>query len=48
MKRTTEFVQSDTASTSSDLSVLRKPITTSVNGLNEARKAYEDGTDEVC
>lgn len=30
-----------------DLSILRKPIKTSVNGLNEARKAYEDGTDEV-
>lgn len=47
MKRTSAFMQSDTASTSGDLSVLRKPITTSVNGLNEARKAYEDGTDEV-
>lgn len=32
----------------SDLSILRKPIKTSMNGLNEARKAYEDGTDEVC
>lgn len=31
----------------SDLSILRKPIKTSVTGFNEARKAYDDGTEEV-
>lgn len=30
-----------------DLSILRKPISTSITGFNEARKAYENGTDEV-
>lgn len=30
-----------------DLSVLRKPIKTSVSGLVEVQKAYENGTDEV-
>ena len=49
MKRAAEFptssIHMDTVS--NDLSILRKPIKTSVNGFNEARKAYEDGTDEV-
>lgn len=52
MKRSAEIptgtLHSDTEMVSSDLSILRKPIKTSVNGLNEARKAYEDGTEEVC
>ncbi|XP_059615157.1 zinc finger protein 800 isoform X2 [Phlebotomus argentipes] len=30
-----------------DLSILRKPISTSITGFNEARKAYENGTEEV-
>ncbi|XP_055680649.1 uncharacterized protein LOC129788532 [Lutzomyia longipalpis] len=30
-----------------DLSILRKPISTSITGFNEARKAYENGTDEM-
>lgn len=51
MKRSAEIptgtLHSDTEKLSSDLSILRKPIKTSVNGLNEARKAYEDGTEEV-
>lgn len=51
MKRAAEIPTSsihlDTETASNDLSVLRKPIKTSVNGLNEAKKAYEDGTDEV-
>lgn len=37
----------DDSSVSNDLSILRKPIQTSVTGFNEARKAYEDGTEEV-
>lgn len=52
MKRAAEIstssLHSDTETVSSDLSILRKPIKTSVNGLLEARKAYDDGTDEVC
>lgn len=52
MKRAAEIstnqLHSDTEAMTSDLSILRKPIKTSVNGLNEARKAFEDGTDEVC
>lgn len=52
MKRAAEVpigsIHSDTEAVSNDLSILRKPIKTSVNGLNEAKKAYEDGTDEVC
>lgn len=51
MKRAAEVPtssrHSDTETVSNDLSILRKPIKTSVNGLNEAKKAYEDGTDEV-
>lgn len=51
MKRAAEIPTSsihlDTETVSNDLSILRKPIKTSVNGLNEAKKAYEDGTDEV-
>lgn len=51
MKRNAEIstsqLHSDTESNTNDLSILRKPIKTSVTGLNEARKAYEDGTDEV-
>lgn len=51
MKRAAEVptssIHSDTETASNDLSILRKPIKTSVNGLNEAKKAYEDGTDEV-
>lgn len=39
--------KTDLETMTSDLSVLRKPIKTSVNGLNEARKAFEDGTEEV-
>ncbi|GAB0092813.1 hypothetical protein DMENIID0001_078490 [Sergentomyia squamirostris] len=30
-----------------DLSILRKPITTSINGFSEVRKAYDNGTDEI-
>lgn len=51
MKRAAEVptssIHSDTETASNDLSILRKPIKTSVNGVNEAKKAYEDGTDEV-
>lgn len=51
MKRAAEVPTSsihiDMETVPNDLSILRKPIKTSVNGLNEARKAYEDGTDEV-
>lgn len=38
----------DTSTTGKDLSILRKPIKTTVTGFNEARKAYENGTQEVC
>lgn len=38
----------DTPISGNDLSILRKPIKTSVTGFNEARRAYEDGTEEVC
>lgn len=31
-----------------DLSILRKPIQTTITGFQEVIKAYEDGTDEVC
>lgn len=31
----------------SDLSVLRKPMLTSVTGFNEAMLAFQNGTDEV-
>lgn len=52
MKRAAEIstctLHSDIEAETNDLSILRKPIKTSVIGLNEARKAYEDGTDEVC
>lgn len=52
MKRAAEIptssLHAEIENVSDDLSILRKPIKTSVNGLNEARKAYEDGTDEVC
>lgn len=52
MKRAAEIstgqLHSDTETITSDLSILRKPIKTSVNGLNEARKAFEDGSEEVC
>lgn len=37
----------DTPISGNDLSILRKPIKTSVTGFNEARRAYEDGTEEV-
>lgn len=53
MKRASETPQnvqshSDAESNSTiDLSILRKPIKTSVCGLIEAQKAYERGTDEV-
>lgn len=56
MKRSSEMSTSqlqmdDDASTDGpplrDLSILRKPIKTAVAGFNEARKAYEDGTEEV-
>ncbi|KAL5283713.1 ZNF800 family protein [Megaselia abdita] len=30
-----------------DLSILRKPINTSLNGFLEAKRAYENGTDEI-
>lgn len=30
-----------------DLSILRKPIQTSVTGFHEAMKAYNNGTEEV-
>lgn len=33
---------------SADLSILRKPIHTTITGLKEVIKAYEGGTDEVC
>lgn len=46
MKRSSE-VSDGGEPTGSDLSILRKPIQTSVTGFNEARKAYEDGTEEV-
>ncbi|XP_031617793.1 uncharacterized protein LOC116337400 [Contarinia nasturtii] len=44
---TTSQLHSDIEKATNDLSVLRKPIKTSINGLNEARKAFEDGTEEV-
>lgn len=51
MKRAGEMATSnlctEAMATTSDLSILRKPIKTSVTGFNEARKAYEDGTEEV-
>lgn len=51
MKRTAEIstgqLHSDTEGVTNDLSILRKPIKTSITGLNEARKAYEDGTEEI-
>lgn len=51
MKRAAEVpnnsMQNDMETVPNDLSILRKPIKTSVNGFNEARKAYEDGTHEV-
>lgn len=30
-----------------DLSILRKPISTSITGFQEVIKAFENGTDEV-
>lgn len=52
MKRTADVTTSqlhmDTEANVNDLSILRKPIKTSVHGLNEARQAFDDGTDEVC
>lgn len=52
MKRVAEMShnQLDTGAdeATADLSILRRPIKTSMNGLNEARKAYENGTEEVC
>lgn len=30
-----------------DLSILRKPISTSITGFQEVMKAFENGTDEV-
>lgn len=51
MKRAADIsnsqLHSETEATTNDLSILRKPIKTSVTGWNEARKAYDDGTDEV-
>lgn len=37
-----------TDDTIADLSILRRPIKTSMSGLKEARKAYDNGTEEVC
>lgn len=51
MKRAAEMNSSQLETNvddTADLSILRKPIKTSLRGLNEARKAYENGTDEVC
>lgn len=53
MKRAAEIGTSQLHSdietgTTNDLTILRKPIKTSVTGLNEARKAFENGTEEVC
>lgn len=51
MKRAGDMATSnlctESMATGGDLSILRKPIKTSVTGFNEARKAYEDGTEEV-
>lgn len=52
MKRTQDNASVDAASSDTwtgdnDLSILRKPIKTSATGFNEARRAYEDGTQEV-
>lgn len=38
---------SNTKQKKDDLSILRKPINTSLNGFLEAKRAYENGTDEV-
>lgn len=52
MRRATEtsttHLDPNAKDTTADLSILRRPIKTSTSGLNEARKAYENGTDEVC
>lgn len=44
-------IESDESNNSShnqiDLSLLRKPIKTSVEGFEEALRAYESGTNEV-
>lgn len=58
MKRATEVIpnqllaadtepMSNGSESTIDHSILRKPIKTSVAGLIEARKAFDDGTDEV-
>lgn len=37
----------DAKSINPDLSILRKPIPTSITGFRETIQAYENGTDEV-
>lgn len=39
--------KSNTSITNLDLSLLRRPIATSVTGFEEALRAYNDGTNEV-
>lgn len=39
--------ESDESNNSLDLSLLRKPIKTSVEGFEEVLRAYESGTSEV-
>lgn len=48
MKRSADTSSMDIDLSGEDLSVLRKPIKTSMNGFSEARKAYDNGTEEVC
>lgn len=43
----TDGEESNPSSVNFDLSLLRRPIATSITGLEEALKAYKDGTNEV-
>jgi hypothetical protein len=43
----TESEDSNSTTNNLDLSLLRKPIATSVTGFEEVLRAYESGTNEV-
>lgn len=43
-----ENTNTSTSTNCFDFSLLRKPIVTSVTGFPEAKKAYDNGTEEVC
>lgn len=43
----TDGEESNSSIVNFDLSLLRRPIATSITGLEEVLKAYKDGTNEV-